>query len=191
MTLGDGEYVVRADVDDGVRVWLDQEVIFQNWPSPSTHGPVANKAGRHTIKVEYFQVTGPYVLDVELHPSQDALAKRRANAGVALLRLNQPEKVGPLLAHSPDPSTRSYLIHRLGPLGADAAALVRQLDGETDPAIRSAAAEPGRIRREGLHARRTQITLAEVAGDVPDGDGSRASMRPRNGSCKRGRRGRG
>ena len=51
---------------------------------------------------------------------RETLAKRQANAAVALLRMNQPEKVWPLLKHSPDPRVRSYLIHRLGPLGADA-----------------------------------------------------------------------
>ena len=52
--------------------------------------------------------------------AQEKLAKRQANAAVALLRMNQPAKVWPLLKHSPDPRVRSYLIHRLSPLGADA-----------------------------------------------------------------------
>src|SRR5207248_705433 len=62
-------------------------------------------------------------------PSSDArremLAKRQANAAVALLKLNQPEKVWSLLKHSPDPRARSYLIHRLAPLGADARAIIQ------------------------------------------------------------------
>ena len=63
---------------------------------------------------------------------REKLAKRQANAAVALLRMNQPEKVWPLLKHSPDPRVRSYLIHRLGPLGADARAIVKRLDEEPD-----------------------------------------------------------
>src|SRR5262249_18046689 len=64
-------------------------------------------------------------IDRELPPdakeeAKVKLAKRQANAAVALLRMNQPAKVWPLLQHSPDPTLRSYLIHRLGPLGADA-----------------------------------------------------------------------
>src|SRR5262249_58050502 len=51
---------------------------------------------------------------------REKLAKRQANAAVALLRMNQPEKVWPLLKHSPDPRARSYLIHRLSPLEAAA-----------------------------------------------------------------------
>ena len=48
------------------------------------------------------------------------------------------DKVWPLLRHSPDPRLRSYLIHRLGPLGADRDALIERLDEETDVSIRRA-----------------------------------------------------
>src|SRR5262249_11752668 len=47
-------------------------------------------------------------------------------------------KVWPLLKHSPDPTLRSYLIHRLGPLGVDAAALVKRLAEDSDVTIRQA-----------------------------------------------------
>ncbi len=70
--------------------------------------------------------------------AKEKLAKQQANAAVALLRMNRPEKVWPLLKHSPDPRLRSYLIHRLGPLGADAAAVVKQLDKESDLTTRRA-----------------------------------------------------
>jgi hypothetical protein len=66
---------------------------------------------------------------------RETLAKRQANAAVALLRMNQPAKVWPLLRHSSDPRVRSYLIHRLGPLGADAGAIVKQLDIEANVTI--------------------------------------------------------
>jgi len=77
-------------------------------------------------------------------PSSDAkretLAKRQANAAVALLRMDQPEKVWPLLKRTPpdDPRLRSYLIHRLSPLGADAAGIIKRLDEEPDITIRRA-----------------------------------------------------
>jgi formylglycine-generating enzyme required for sulfatase activity len=70
--------------------------------------------------------------------AKEKLAKRQANAAVALLRLNVPDKVWPLLQHSPDPRVRSYLIHRISPLGADASALVRRLEKEPDATIRRA-----------------------------------------------------
>jgi hypothetical protein len=69
---------------------------------------------------------------------RENLAKRQANAAVTLLRMNQPTKVWPLLRHSPDPRVRSYLIHRLSPLGADAKAIVKRLREESDITIRRA-----------------------------------------------------
>jgi hypothetical protein len=76
-----------------------------------------------------------------IHAKEDAketLAKRQANAALALLRRNQAAKVWPLLKHSPDPRLRSYLIHRLGPLGADVRAVVKQLHEEPDVTIQRA-----------------------------------------------------
>jgi formylglycine-generating enzyme required for sulfatase activity/class 3 adenylate cyclase len=66
---------------------------------------------------------------------KEGLAKRQANAGVALLRLGSAENVWRLLTHSPDSRARSYLIHRLGPLGADAGIIVKRLDEESDVTI--------------------------------------------------------
>jgi eukaryotic-like serine/threonine-protein kinase len=68
--------------------------------------------------------------------AKEKLAKRQANGAVALLRMNQPAKVWPLLKHSPDPRARSYLIHRLYPLGADAGEILKQLERESDLTIR-------------------------------------------------------
>ena len=72
---------------------------------------------------------------------KEKLAKRQANAAVALLKMNQPEKVWHLLKRSKepdDPRVRSYLIHRFGPLGADAGAIVKRLDEESDITIQRA-----------------------------------------------------
>ncbi len=70
--------------------------------------------------------------------SKENLAKRQANAAVALLRLGRAETVWPLLQHSPDPRLRSYLIHRLSPMGADPRAIIRRLDEEPKVPIRRA-----------------------------------------------------
>jgi eukaryotic-like serine/threonine-protein kinase len=67
--------------------------------------------------------------------NREKLAKRQANAAVALLRMNQPAKVWPLLKHNPDPRVRSYLIHRLSPLGADAQAIIQRVNEEPDITI--------------------------------------------------------
>jgi len=74
----------------------------------------------------------------KLAKRQEKLAGRQANAAVALLRMGKPEKVWPLLKHSPDPRVRSYLIHRLGPLGTDARTIVKRLMEEPDVTIRRA-----------------------------------------------------
>ena len=70
--------------------------------------------------------------------AKDRLAKRQANAAVALLKLEREQKVWPLLQHRPDPRARSYLIHRFGPLGADPNQVLTQLDRQEDVSIRRA-----------------------------------------------------
>jgi formylglycine-generating enzyme required for sulfatase activity len=125
-------------------VWLDTEMVMEYWgPNSPTTRSVALKCkrGRHIIKVDFIQIEGRYALDVGLSIHEEVkekLAKRQANAAVALLRMHKPAKVWPLLKHSPDPRVRSYLIHRLGPLGADATAILTQLDRESDITIRRA-----------------------------------------------------
>jgi formylglycine-generating enzyme required for sulfatase activity len=66
-------------------------------------------------------------LPVIADEAKEALAKRQANAAVALLRLAQPEAVWPLLQHRPDPRMRSYLVQRLAPQGADPQTLIQRL----------------------------------------------------------------
>jgi formylglycine-generating enzyme required for sulfatase activity len=70
--------------------------------------------------------------------ARDQLARRQAQAGVALLRLGQEDSVWPLFRHSPDPSRRTYLLHRLGPLGTDPRVLIRRLAEEPDVSARRA-----------------------------------------------------
>ena len=69
---------------------------------------------------------------------KDRLARRQANAAVALLRLGREQKVWPILQHRPDPRTRSYLIHRFGPLDADPHQVLSQLDTQNEVSIRRA-----------------------------------------------------
>lgn len=70
--------------------------------------------------------------------AKEKRAKRQANAAVALLRMNHPAKVWPLLKFSPDDRLRSYLIHRLGPMGVDAQIILKRLDEETELSSRRA-----------------------------------------------------
>jgi eukaryotic-like serine/threonine-protein kinase len=70
--------------------------------------------------------------------AKEKLAKRQANAAVALLKMDQPTKVWRLLKHERDPRARSYLIHRLGPFGADAKSIIKRLHEEPTVSIRRA-----------------------------------------------------
>src|SRR5262249_58836772 len=70
--------------------------------------------------------------------AQEKLAQRQANAALALLKLDRPEKAWTVLKHSPNPRARSYLIHRLYPFGVESVALIKRLDEEPDVTIRRA-----------------------------------------------------
>ncbi len=93
---------------------------------------------------------------------RERLAKRQANAAAALVKLNQPGRAWPVLKHGPDPGARSYLIHRLNPLGVDAGVLIQHLDEEPDVTIRRALV----------------LALGEFSGDeLPEA--ARAPLRPK------------
>jgi formylglycine-generating enzyme required for sulfatase activity len=70
--------------------------------------------------------------------AKEKLAKRQANAAVALLRMGRPDKVWPLLRHGDDPRVRSYVIHRVGPSKVDVKALFDRLETEPEIPIRRA-----------------------------------------------------
>jgi serine/threonine protein kinase/formylglycine-generating enzyme required for sulfatase activity len=66
----------------------------------------------------------------------EQLIRRQANAAAALLRLGRCELVWPLFQHSPDPRLRSWLIHRVSPLGVEPATIADRLRQETDVSAR-------------------------------------------------------
>ncbi len=70
--------------------------------------------------------------------NKDAAARRQANAAVLLFRLGRAVKVWPLLKFTPSPRVRTYIIHRLSPLGADPHLIVERFGTETDVTIRRA-----------------------------------------------------
>jgi serine/threonine protein kinase/formylglycine-generating enzyme required for sulfatase activity len=63
---------------------------------------------------------------------------QQAQAAVALLHLERPERVWPLFHQGTDPTRRTYLIHRCAALGVDPAILARRLLGgeEKDASVR-------------------------------------------------------
>jgi serine/threonine protein kinase/formylglycine-generating enzyme required for sulfatase activity len=99
-------------------------------PRLKQHGEAALKLLRAELAKE--------PLDSASDERKEQLAKRQANAAVALLGMDQPAKVWPLLQHSPDPRRRSYLIHYLAPRKAEVSVLARRLGQEPDVSIRRA-----------------------------------------------------
>ena len=97
-------------------------------------------------KVDAYRLETAAVLEDELAKSaanadekgKDRLAGRQANAAAALLKMNRPQRVWPLLRHSADPRARSRLIHRLRPAGVDPSALLGRFDQEREASVRRA-----------------------------------------------------
>ena len=120
---------------------------------------------------------------------REKLAKRQANAAVALLRLNQPAKVWPLLQHKPDPRTRSYLIHRFSPLGVDPEAIIRRLDEEPNVSARRALVlSLGEFGEQDLPPDQRSGADAETQGPATALPPTRAFTPPWNGCCEPGNR---
>lgn len=69
---------------------------------------------------------------------KEKLAKHKANAAAALLHMDRPQKVWPLLKQTPDPRARSYLIHRLAPLGVNPKSVIGHLEDEKEVSVRRA-----------------------------------------------------
>ena len=88
------------------------------------------------------EITGPAkpasAPEKRLLVDREAAAGRQANAAIALAHLGQADRLWPLLVHSADPRLRTYLVHRLQRLGADAQLLVERLLVELEPSARAA-----------------------------------------------------
>ncbi len=69
---------------------------------------------------------------------RDKAAAHQANFAIMLLRFDEPQTVWQLLKHTPDPRTRSELVHRLGPMGVGLATLAQRLASETDVSVQRA-----------------------------------------------------
>jgi hypothetical protein len=66
-----GDYVLNVTSDDGVRVLVDGKKVLEDW---TWHAPKLDKvdlkltAGRHTIRVEHFEIDGYAALKVAIAP---------------------------------------------------------------------------------------------------------------------------
>lgn len=59
-----GNYEIRATVDDGVRVYVDDELIINDWTRGAARSRAARRvlSGSHTFRIEYFEATAEAVL---------------------------------------------------------------------------------------------------------------------------------
>ena len=67
VTLPKGAYDLLVTSDDGIRVWLDDKLVLEDW---TIHGPKDDRvpidAGAHRLRVEYFQNTGAAALHIRV-----------------------------------------------------------------------------------------------------------------------------
>src|SRR5690606_2207379 len=71
-----GTYRFTATSDDGVRVWLDGELIINDWsdhPERTTTVDKAVSAGHHLLTVEYYENGGDAVMSFSYAPVQQAI----------------------------------------------------------------------------------------------------------------------
>ena len=65
--LDSGTYTLRTISDDGVRVWLDDRLVIDDWkPHESRVDTAPIAPGRHALRVEYYQVDGWTELHVDV-----------------------------------------------------------------------------------------------------------------------------
>jgi parallel beta-helix repeat protein len=62
-----GVYTLQAISDDAIRVWIDDALVIDDWTPHESRVDVASlSAGRHRLRVEYYQVDGWVELRVEI-----------------------------------------------------------------------------------------------------------------------------
>ncbi|MFM9874293.1 MAG: right-handed parallel beta-helix repeat-containing protein [Fimbriimonadaceae bacterium] len=68
VTVEQGDYTLSVTSDDGVRVLIDDKVVFEDW---TWHGPKSDDiklklGGKHSIRIEHFELDGFSALQVRL-----------------------------------------------------------------------------------------------------------------------------
>jgi hypothetical protein len=65
--LAPGEYTLRTISDDGVRVWVDDKLVIDNWtPHESALDFAALKGGHHELRLQYYQADGWFELRLDI-----------------------------------------------------------------------------------------------------------------------------
>jgi hypothetical protein len=67
VTLPEGTYQIRTISDDGIRLWVDGKLVIDRWSvHESAVDTAALSAGKHQLRVQYFQADGWTELRVEI-----------------------------------------------------------------------------------------------------------------------------
>lgn len=67
-----GNYTFAARVDDGMRVWVDGEMIIDDWTPAAAHEVAATvplTVGAHEVRVEYFDTRDDALLNFDWGPA--------------------------------------------------------------------------------------------------------------------------
>lgn len=73
VTVPKGTYRLWTVSDDGIRVWVDDQRVIDDWtwhPPKENVAEVRLEAGEHRIRVEHFEIDGYAQLQVRLEPAQ-------------------------------------------------------------------------------------------------------------------------
>jgi hypothetical protein len=67
-----GEYTLDIVTDDGIKVWIDGKLLIDEWhyQGPTPYSADVRLGGRHTIRVEHFEIDGYAALKVGLKPKK-------------------------------------------------------------------------------------------------------------------------
>ncbi|MDX1964399.1 MAG: right-handed parallel beta-helix repeat-containing protein [Pirellulales bacterium] len=66
-----GTYLLKTVSDDGIRVWVDEKLVIDDWTwhVPTAHDQeITLENGEHTVRVEHFEIDGVAQLQVGLEP---------------------------------------------------------------------------------------------------------------------------
>lgn len=68
LNIAPGEYVIEVTADDGVRVWLDDKQLLDewHWQGPTMYPLKVRLEGAHRLRVEHFEIDGYSMLKVNV-----------------------------------------------------------------------------------------------------------------------------
>ncbi|MFH1746849.1 MAG: PA14 domain-containing protein [Planctomycetota bacterium] len=61
LPLPAGSYQLWSTSDDGIRIWLDGQLVIEDWThhAPHEHSATVNlEKGVHSFRIEHFEITG-------------------------------------------------------------------------------------------------------------------------------------